>query len=85
MTHKGTNILCQNIKNSIYDYRSSPTNSREINKVTQRHMLELYKKRTNKTQYVKMSEAFRKIYLHHQALLKDSDDVNIFYEKLRSS
>ena len=32
-----------------------------------------------------MSEVFRKIYLHHQALLKDSDDVNIFYEKLRSS
>ena len=38
-------------------------------------MLELYKKRTNKTQYVKMGEAFRKIYLHHWA---------IFYEKLRS-
>ena len=33
-------------------------------------MLELYKKRTNKTQYVKMSKAFRKIYLHHQALYK---------------
>ena len=31
-------------------------------------MLEPYKKRTNKTQYVKMSEAFRKIYLHHHAL-----------------
>ena len=29
-------------------------------------MLELYKKRTSKTQYVKMSKAFRKIYLHHQ-------------------
>ena len=26
------------------------------------------KKRTYKTQYVKMSEAFRKIYLHHQNL-----------------
>ena len=33
-------------------------------------MLELSKKQTNKTQYVKMSEAFRKIYLHHQALYK---------------
>ena len=30
-----------------------------------------------------MSEAFHKIYLHHQAL-KEPDDVNIFYEKLRS-
>ena len=27
-------------------------------------MLELHKKQTNKTQYVKISEAFRKIYLH---------------------
>ena len=27
-------------------------------------MLELHKKRTNRTQYVKMSEVFRKIYLH---------------------
>ena len=33
-------------------------------------MLELYKKRTNKTQYVKMSEAFCKIHLHHQSLYK---------------
>ena len=33
-------------------------------------MLELSKKQTNKTQYVKMSEAFCKIYLHHQALYK---------------
>ena len=31
-------------------------------------MLELCKKQTNKTQYVRMSKAFRKIYLHHQAL-----------------
>ena len=31
-------------------------------------MLELHKKRTNKTQYVKKSKAFHKIYLHHQAL-----------------
>ena len=35
-------------------------------------------------QYVKMSEAFRKIYLHRQALYKEPGDVNIFYEKLRS-
>ena len=35
-------------------------------------MSELYKKQTNKTQYVKMSEAFCEIYLHHLA----------FYEKL---
>ena len=33
-------------------------------------MLELYRKRTNKTQYVKMSEAFFKIHLHHQTLYK---------------
>ena len=33
-------------------------------------MLELYKKQTNKIQYVKMSKAFRKIYLHHQTLYK---------------
>ena len=33
-------------------------------------MLELYKKRTNKTQFVNMSKAFRKIYLYHQALQK---------------
>ena len=41
-----------------------------------------------------MSEAFRKICLHHQALYetkepddkphKEPDDVNIFYEKLHS-
>ena len=31
-------------------------------------MLELYKKRANKTQYVKKRNAFHKIYLHHQAL-----------------
>ena len=30
MNHKGTNILCLNIKNSIYHYWSSPTNNREI-------------------------------------------------------
>ena len=39
-------------------------------------MLELYKKQTNKTQYVKMSKAFHKIYLHHQALYK----INNFTE-----
>ena len=33
-------------------------------------MLELYKKWTNKPQYVKMSKDFHKIYLHHQALYK---------------
>ena len=33
-------------------------------------MLELYKKWTNQTQYVKMSEAFWKMYLHHQVLYK---------------
>ena len=33
-------------------------------------MLKLYKKQTNKIQYVKMSKAFRKIYLHHQTLYK---------------
>ena len=33
-------------------------------------MVELYNKWTNKNQYVKMSEVFRKIYLHHQALHK---------------
>ena len=35
-------------------------------------MLELCKKKLNKTktQYVKMSEAFREIYLHHQAFYK---------------
>ena len=47
-------------------------------------MLQLYKKRTNKTQYVKMNEAFRKIYLQHQALYKEPDDVHIFYKKHRS-
>ena len=29
-----------------------------------------YIKQTSETQYVKMSEAFRKIYSHHQALYK---------------
>ena len=40
-------------------------------------MLELYKKRTNKTPCVKMSKAFRKIYSHHQALYKISN-VHLF-------
>ena len=31
-----------------------------------------------------MSEAFRKISLHHQALYKEPNDVKMFYEKLRS-
>ena len=31
-----------------------------------------------------MSEAFREISLHHQALYKDPNDVKMFYEKLRS-
>ena len=31
-----------------------------------------------------MSEGFRNIYLHHQVLYKEPDDVNICYEKLRS-
>ena len=35
-----------------------------------------------KTQYVKMSEAFHKIYLHHKATF--SDDVKVFSERLRS-
>ena len=35
--------------------------------------LNYIKKRTNKTQYVKMSEAFCKIYLHHQALYKENN------------
>ena len=33
-------------------------------------MCQSYIKQTSKTQYVKMREAFRKIYLHHQALHK---------------
>ena len=44
----------------------------------------IFIEKTDETQYVKMSEAFRKIYLHHQALYKELDDVNIFYEKLHS-
>ena len=40
-------------------------------------MLDLHKKRTNKIQYVKMSNAFRKIYLHHQALYK-INNVHLF-------
>ena len=43
-----------------------------------------YVKRTGKAQYVKMTEAFRKIYLYHQALYKERDDGNIFYEKVHS-
>ena len=40
-------------------------------------MLELYKKWTNKTHYVKMSKDFCKIYLHHQALCKTNKNKNI--------
>ena len=32
----------------------------------------IFIEKTDETQYVKMSEAFRKIYLHYQALYKDA-------------
>ena len=43
--------------------------------------LNYIKKRTNKTQYVKMSEAFCKIYLHHQALYKENNATKLRIKK----
>ena len=46
-------------------------------------MLESYKKQKNKTQYVKISAAFRKIYLHHhQALYKLNEYIIYFIKDL---
>ena len=67
--HDKTNfegIAIENIslQSGLYQVMNEPThnlkNSSSVN----------YIKRTSKTQYVKMSKAFRKIYSHHQALYK---------------